>query len=81
MHGYIAHTKGHPINWGKVAKLTSKEEACRDIMKNGRLGPIKKEHSTPYFDSGGNMNPNELRSHTLAPSGGSLIPNEKILQS
>jgi hypothetical protein len=27
------------------------------------------------------MNPNELRSHTLAPSGGSLIPNEQMLQS
>jgi hypothetical protein len=35
----------------------------------------------PYFDSGGNMNLNESWSHTLAPNGGSLIPNEEILQS
>lgn len=81
VHGYITHTKGHPINWAQAAESTSKEKASRDIVKNGRLGQVKKEYSTLCFDSGGSMNPNELRSHTLAPNGGSLIPNEQILQS
>jgi len=36
MHGYIAHTKCHPINWAKAAESTSKEKANRDIIKNGR---------------------------------------------
>jgi hypothetical protein len=81
VHGYITHTKSHPINWAKAVKSTSKEKAHKDIIKNGRLGPIKKEHFMPCFDNGGSMNPNELWSHTLAPSGGSLIPNEEILQS
>jgi hypothetical protein len=81
VHGYIAHTKGHLINWAKAAESTWKEKANRDIIKNGRSRRVKKEHSTPCFDSDGSMNPNELRSHTLAPSGGSLIPNEQMLQS
>jgi len=26
MHGFITHSKGHPINWAKVAKSTAKEK-------------------------------------------------------
>jgi hypothetical protein len=60
VHGYIVHTKGHPINWAKVVESTSKEKTSRDIIKNGRSGQVKKKNSTPCFDNGGSMNPNDL---------------------
>jgi hypothetical protein len=60
VHGYIAHTKGHSINWAKVTESTSKEKARRDIVKNGCSGLVKKKHFTPYLNNGGSMNPNEL---------------------
>jgi hypothetical protein len=29
VHGFISHSKGHPINWAKAAKSTANKKACQ----------------------------------------------------
>jgi hypothetical protein len=55
-HGFIVHSKGHPINWAKASKLTAKEKAHQDGLKVGLL-VVKKEHITDSLElSGGRLN-------------------------
>jgi hypothetical protein len=57
--GFIAHSKGCPINWAKAIESITKEKACRDGMKVGWLVAVKKKHATYFLElSGGSLNPN-----------------------
>lgn len=59
VHGFIIHSKGHPISWAKMSELIAKEKACQDGMKVGLLVVVKKKHTTIFLElSGGSLNPN-----------------------
>ncbi len=59
MHGFITHSRGHSINWAKVAKSITKKKAHPDGMKVGQLVVVKKEHTMDSLEpSGGSLNIN-----------------------
>jgi hypothetical protein len=87
VHGFIARSKGHPINWAKVVKSTAKKKACQDGVKVGHLMVVKKKHTTNSLElSGGSLNPSSNQHMSLqfvaigSKHGASVVPNDDNIE-
>jgi hypothetical protein len=58
VHGFITHSRGHPINWAKVVESIAKKKAHSDGVKVGQLVVVKKEYTMDSLElNGGSLNP------------------------